>query len=200
MLGCTQLASDVLCHPTPADGQHQWLCVCCPPVTKWSVFSSVFCSQTHMQGTEKHFNFLSCSHLFSSPATDSGPSSLFVWKVTWQLRWTPTGGYHQAVIKWCTKQLFLWKECIVSLTCKPTATKIGFWNYNNKKLSACYLTVERAISHVLCLSPFPAASQCEGLNWQVIFFDFQSTFVCFRTTRQPLLIYASLSERESTRF
>lgn len=112
----------------------------------------------------------------------------------------PWVGITRLWLKWSPKQLFLWKECIVSLTCKPTATKIGFWNYNNKKLSACYLTAEPAISHVLCLSPFPAASQCEALSWQVIFFDFQFTFVCFRTTSQPLLIYASLSERESTLF
>lgn len=89
-------------------------------------------------------------------------------------------------LKFSTKQLFLWKECIVSLTCKPTAIKIGFWNYNNKKLSACNLAVEHAISHVLCLSPFPAASQCEGLNWSFSTFSLPlsalghaaSTYLC----------------------
>lgn len=45
-------------------------------------------------------------------------------------------------LKLSAKQLFLWKECIVSLTCKPTAIKIGFLKLQQQKavcmLSRCW--------------------------------------------------------------
>lgn len=145
--------------------------------------SLFFNSQICVQVTESCFNSHNCFHLFSSLATIPWPSLLFVKTLFGNSDELPWEVITRLWLKFPTKQLFLWKKCIVSLICKTTAIKIGVWNNNNRKLYASYLTIWLLISYVFCLSqsPLPAASQSEWLNWQVIFYDFQHTFVYFGT-------------------
>lgn len=115
MLGCSQWASNVLCHFTSADGQ-QYYCmmvlmvsnctytgISCILMTKWSVFFTLFLySELPVKGTELHWICTEWTVAIVSTcallATVPWPSSLSL-KAIWQHRWAPMGSYHQDLIK-----------------------------------------------------------------------------------------------------
>lgn len=114
---------------SPAFSTQRYACKGCRSISICSVVST--CSVLQLQARD---------HLYALLKKLLGSSDELPWVVITRL-W----------LKLSTKQLFLWKERIVSLTCKPTAIKIGFWNYNNK---SCL----HAIS--LLSVPFPTCSAC----------------------------------------